>query len=800
MSIRLPTLPVTEVLPLVCERLRTDGLAVLEAPPGAGKSTLVPLALLSELWLEGGILMLEPRRVAARATAQRMASLLGEKPGERVGWRMRMETRVSPHTRITVVTEGVLIRMLQRDPSLEGTSVVIFDEVHERSLATDAGLALTLQHRTLLRPDLRVLLMSATLDDTVRALAGERIVRCEGRVFDVTTRYLQRAPEKPLDQLVRAAVTDALHDQPGDVLVFLPGAAEIRRAQERLRELHDDVDVLILHGDSSPEDQERALRDAGARRRVILSTALAETSVTIDGVRTVIDAGLSREPRYDLRSGMTRLVTVPASFDAADQRRGRAGRTATGLCIRLWTEADHALRTARRQPEILSADCAPLVLDLAVAGWPDPYDLPWLDPPPRASVEQAREVLHALDALDEHDRATPHGEHLTHVGAHPRIAHAMVLAAQRAWYACAAEVAAVLGERDVLRGETRRADIGLRLDAIRGTDAAARSAQRRVHFWQERLRTIGAHREHQASDVPADPGVIIAWAYPERIARRREDGRFVMRSGRTARVYEHDPLASEEWLAIAELDGVGNDLRIALAAPLTRALVEREFESDITDVVVCEVDESTGRVRSEQRRTLGAIVLHARAITDADARDAVRTTLAQYVREHPELLTPDDAAQALQERIAFARRYDDSIPDRSITIILSELDDHLHGVSSLSQVRSLPLADIILQPLSWEQRKSVDALAPATYETPTKRVVRIDYSDVERPTISVRLQDMFGVNDTPRVGGGRQVLTVALLSPAGRPIQITQDLGGFWNGSYAEVRKEMKGRYPKHQW
>lgn len=753
-------LPISDHLDSIRQGLRSGAALVLEAPPGAGKTTLVPLALLEEPWLEGQkILVLEPRRLAAKAAARRMASLLGERAGQTVGYRVRRDTKVSSTTRIEVVTEGILTRMLVSDNQLTNVACVIFDEFHERSIHADVGLGLTRLTQDLARPDLRILVMSATLAslDLKRILPGAAAIRSEGRTYPIHDTYLKRKDDRPLPQLVAAAVADALREDEGDVLVFLPGMSEIRRCEEALRSAP--ADVLPLYGDLAPEDQDRVLGGKqGARRRVILSTAVAETSVTIDGISTVIDSGLAREPRFDPRSGMTQLVTVPVSKDSAEQRRGRAGRTGPGHCIRLWTEADHADLPERRTPEILSADLTPLVVDLAAYGVA-PGDVTWLDAPPAGTLAQARELLLELEILDAAGHLTRHGHQASTLGTHPRLAH-MILRAQ----------------------EQELADVARRVaDAI-----------------EEHRHPRGASVElHIERSAPHDVARCLALAYPDRVARRRTEGRYILRNGRTARLPDHDPLAREEWLAIGDLGG-GSEARIGLAAPLTEEIIRKDFADQIITSVTAGWDERTEQVVATEEERLGAVVLRSRPTTSVDPETLARSfALALADRDYRDLPWTRNTEQ-LRDRILFVRHHaGDSGAD---PLDPAALAPFLIGMRKLSDLKGLNMGEVLDSAVSWAERQQLDRLAPTTWTTPSGRDVRIDYSDPDRPTLSVRLQQMFGVTTTPSVADGRVQLTIELLSPADRPIQVTQDLAGFWTGSYAQVRKDMRGRYPKHAW
>jgi ATP-dependent helicase HrpB len=806
-------LPIEDVLDDIRDVLSRNVPCILEAPPGAGKTTMVPLALVNEPWLQGKkIVMLEPRRLAAKAAARRMATLLREQVGQTVGYRMRLETAVSEKTRIEVVTEGVLTRQLARDPELEGVGLVIFDEFHERSLNADTGLALTLTSRALLRSDLRVMVMSATIGSLNFATImpqAERVTSA-GRTFPVETTYLRSASEKPLHELMAAAVRDSIRDESGDVLCFLPGQAEIRRTQEVLLGRPDALDgaeVMILHGELAADAQDAVLRPASRIRRVILSTAIAETSLTIDGVRTVVDGGRSREPRFDPRSGMTHLTTVDVSKDAAEQRQGRAGRTAPGRCIRLWTERDHDQLPERRTSEILVADCSSLILEVASFGV-DISDLPWLEQPPAGNVAQGRELLRQLGALDTSNSITPHGRELLRYGTHPRIAHMLVRSREFGidWHRSSG-IASIIGERDLIKGE-RMSDVRRRLDALQG---ASDPHADRAAIMHARKRQQALRKPHHAPVVPHTitdedvEGVLIALAYPERIARSKGDGRFLLRNGRTVSIIQADPLARSEWLAVADLDGSASEPRIAIAAPLSMVTVRLVFADDLVEQVETGWNDRDGRIVARTATMLGAIVVDTKANANADAHELAKAFARELSRRGIENLPWGEGAERLRTRVAFTRRHTDSeLPDMSDEALSQNIDQwlapHIVGMRSLADLQKLDLARPLREMLSREQKTLVDRSAPEFYKPPKGREVAIDYSNPDQPLAAIRLQFMLGVKRTPTVANGNIPLTIELLSPADRPIQKTRDLAGFWSGSYQAVRKEMKGRYPKHDW
>ncbi|MEP6691844.1 MAG: ATP-dependent helicase HrpB [Gemmatimonadaceae bacterium] len=828
-------LPIDAALPALRDALRAGTSAVLQAPPGAGKSTRVPLELLGERWLgRRKIIMLEPRRLAARAAAARMASTLEERVGDTVGYRMRMDTRVGTSTRIEVVTEGVLTRMLQHDPSLDDVGLVIFDEFHERNLVADIGLALTLQSRAILRDDatdpLRVLVMSATLDGAriAELLGGAAVITSEGRAFSVETRYTDRprAEHARLEPVIAATVRDALARDEGDVLVFLPGAGEIRRVAAMLREsVGAHVAIAQLFGNLPQDEQDRAIApSAPGGRKVVLATSIAETSLTIEGVRVVIDSGLSRVPRFSPRSGMTRLATVRVSRASADQRRRRAGRVAPGVCYRLWPEHEQHHLVSHATPEILEADLAPLALDLAAAGVREPADLRWLDPPPAAAFAQARELLVELGALDAGGRITALGEHMSRLPLHPRLAR-MVLRALAPGgepaLALVCNLAAVLDERDLLRGDGAPpdADVGLRLEILSGADDRAspvpghsidRDAVRRVRTAARELLRIVAPRENNSSEFPGSSfstGLLLAFAYPDRIGQRREGGgagRYLLRNGLGAAFGEPQALSDAPYLVAAELDGKRPESRIFLAARVSLEELETHFAPQIEREDVVDWDDATRAVAARRRVRLGALVLRESALRDADP-DAVAAALAAGIARAGVAALPwSDAARGVRERLAFLRHHDASWPDVSDDTLAATMDEwltpHLRGVRRLDDVRRADLSEALLGRLTWRQRAALDELAPTHVAVPSGSRVAIDYAQAAAPVLAVRLQEMFGLADTPRIAGGAVALTLHLLSPARRPVQVTRDLAGFWRDTYFEVRKDLRGRYPKHAW
>ena len=811
-------LPIEQALPALHEALGRSASAVLQAPPGAGKTTRVPLALLESTWLSGRrILMLEPRRLAARAAARRMAFTLGEAVGLTVGFRVRGESRVGSSTRIEVVTEGVLTRMILDDSTLDRYGAVLFDEFHERSIHADLGLALTLQTQELLRPDLRILVMSATLDGlAISTLLGSApIVTSEGRRHSVEIRYLPTAANVRIEDAIALGIRGALRRDEGSVLAFLPGQGEIRRCLSILERgaLPDDVRVLPLYGDLSPSAQDAAIAPTiPGVRKVVLATSIAETSLTIEGVRVVIDSGLSRVSRFSPRTGMSRLETVRVSRSSADQRTGRAGRTAPGISYRLWAAEEDAHLPDRSRPEILESDLASLALDLAAAGVHNPLELQWLDQPPAAALEHARELLCELGALDDAHRITPHGREISSFGVHPRLAHMLLSARERGLGATGCIIAALLEERDVLRRDAQFRHVDLRSrvaligqdmrDSVADVDRdAIRRVREQSRVWREQLRVPTAERVDEHAT-----GALLALAYPERLAQRRDGAgdRYLLRKGSGAVLQDPGVLANAPYLAIADLDGRSPQSRIYLAAPLDRDEIELSFGSDIVIEEVVEWDADAGAILAVRRERLGAIVLHEGALRAVDA-DASAKAIIDAIRRHDGLSLPwSESAERVRDRVLFLRSLDSAWPDFSEPRLIATMDDwlrpHLTGVRRRAQVEQLSMDDMLIGMLTWEQRRQLDELAPTHLIVPTGSRIPVDYADKRTPSIAVRLQEMFGLADTPRIAGGRVPVTLHLLSPAHRPVQVTRDLAGFWRSSYFDVRKDLRGRYPKHEW
>jgi len=797
-------LPVDEALPRLRDALVSGRSAVLVAPPGAGKTTRVPLALLNEPWVEGRkILVLEPRRLAARAAAARMAWHLGEAVGETVGVRVRFGSKISRKTRIEVVTEGVFTRLVLDDPELKGIAAVLFDEFHERSLDADLGLALALDARGGLREDLRVLAMSATLDGArVAMLLGDApVIESRGRAFDVATRYLGRDARAPIERQMADAILRAVREEPGSVLAFLPGAAEIRRTGEFVRERITDpaIDVVPLYGALDADVQDRAIAPPPGRRKIVLATSIAETSLTIEGVRVVVDSGLARVPRFEPSAALTRLQTVRVSRASADQRRGRAGRTEPGVCYRLWDEPETRSLVPFAQPEILAADLSSLVLDLAVWGVADPGKLAWLDPPPGPAVAEARSLLRELGAIDAGGRITMLGKKLAKLPLPPRLSTMIVAAAGEDQAGLAAEIAAVVSERG-LGGDD--VDLSHRIENFR-CDRSQRAEQARRMACQWAEVAGGGLRESR----PSHAGALLALAYPDRVAKARAGklGTFLLENGRGAALDPAQALARERYLAVAELAGSANEARILLAAKLSEAELEQRFAKRIEETVLIAFDDKAMAVRARGVRRLGALILAERPLAVKPNEETARLLADGVLRLGLERLARTDAARQWLARVHFLRTLEgEPWPDLSDAVLAARAGEWLapmfSGKTSVSQVTGEDLARALRSLLPHALARRLDKEAPSHLVVPTGSQLAIDYAAEGGPALAVRVQELFGLDRHPSVGNGRVPLTLSLLSPAQRPIQVTKDLPAFWRGSWAEVRRELRGRYPKHSW
>ena len=826
----MSSLPITAALPALLKALSERDEVVLQAPPGAGKTTRVPLALLDEPWLQGQtIIMLEPRRLAARAAAERMASEMGEKVGETVGYRIRLDSKVGRNTRIEVVTEGILTRRLQSDPALEGVGLVIFDEFHLRNLDADLALALTLNGRELFREDtpLKVLLMSATLEGErlSRLLDDAPIVTSEGRMYPVTTIWSKpQQPGEYIEPRVISACLEALAEQTGSILAFLPGQAEIRRVLTGLHDsfndshlAHQDILLCPLHGELDLNRQRAAIDPApSGKRKVVLATNIAETSITIDGVRVVIDAGLERVPRFDPRSGMTRLDTQRISKASATQRAGRAGRLEPGVCYRLWSEAQHEQMAGFSSPEVQQADLAGLALQLARWGV-QPSELKWLDAPPAAAYSQACDLLGRLGAFQQDGQLTKHGQAMAELPTHPRIAHLLLRGHELGLTDMACDIAALLGERDFQRGGG--ADLHSRLAILSGEQRAQRGEQGGAQRAKQLAKQYRSFLRGPKAETVSDPehpkwvGCLVALAYPDRIAQQRRAGgaEYRLANGRAAMFAESDTLMRHPWLVIADLGSRQGqrEERIYLAADLDEELFGSVLKEQVTQVDELDWDEREGVLRAERQVKIGELVLSSAPLANLDDEARVQALINYIRRKGLELLPWTPELRQWQARVELLRVLDEESgrgkewPDLRDEILLDSLGEwlgpYVGRVTRLSHFGQLDLSSILRNLLPWPLTQQLDAQAPHTISVPSGSNIRIDYSE-RPPILAVRLQELFGMADTPRIANGRQVLKLHLLSPARRPVQVTQDLANFWKSTYGEVKKDLKGRYPKHFW
>ena len=818
-------LPIDEVLPRLTEALADSPRAVLVAPPGAGKTTRVPLALLDAGWRgDGKIIVLEPRRLAARAAAERMAGLLDQSLGENIGLRVRLQSSIGPKTRVEVVTEGVFARMILDDPSLEGTAAVLFDEFHERSLDADLGLALALDAQAALRPDLRILVMSATLDGArVAAMMGDApVIESQGRAFPVETRHLGRDPRERIDDAVLRAILRALAEEKDSILVFLPGQAEISRLAAQLGEKIRDasVDICPLYGAMDRAAQDRAIKPAAAgRRKIVLATSIAETSLTIDGVRVVIDSGLVRAPRFEPDLGLTRLETLRVSRAAADQRRGRAGRTAPGVCYRLWEEAATGSLPAFAQPEIFSADLSGLLLDLAAWGARDPGELAWLDPPPAPAVTEARALLRDLGALDAAGAITPRGKAMRGLPLPPRLARMVLLAELHGAGAQACDLAVVITERG-LGGDSP--DLGDRLDRFgRESSPRGKDARRLAQGFARQLRSSARELGEKAEPLALSPGALVALAYPDRIARARgKAGEFLMANGRAASVEAHSPLARVKLLAVAEVAGRAGASRILAAAELDEASFETLFADQIESRDETRFDAASGALRRRFSRRFGALTLAEQNMPVAASPENAALLARGAAAFGIDRLNWSKAQRQTRERAAFLRgifaknaregeenreenREENPWPDLSeagLSGAETWLAPYIEGCQRLDEIGPEKFDAALAALLPWNLSRKLEEQAPTHFGTPAGSSIALDYSSAEGPVLAARVQEFYGLSTHPSLANGLAPITLHLLSPAHRPIQITRDLPGFWKGSWASAKADMKGRYPRHLW
>ncbi len=805
-------LPIDAVLDELARTLAENNTSVLVAPPGAGKTTRVPLALLDAPWAQAKkIIVLEPRRIAARASAERMAKSLGERVGETVGYRVRFGSKVSRSTRVEVVTEGIFSRQILDDPELAGVAAVLFDEFHERSLDADLGLALARDAQTGLREDLRILVMSATLDGArvARLLGDAPVIASEGRAFPVETRYLGRKVDLPLERQMADAIVNALRADAGSVLAFLPGAAEIRRTQNILSELVNDqrVEIVPLFGALDATVQDRAIAPAPRGcRKVVLATSIAETSLTIEGVRVVVDSGLSRVPRYEPDTALTRLETVRASRAAVDQRRGRAGRTEPGICYRLWDEPQTASLPPFTQPEILSADLSSLVLDLAHWGVKDPSALSFLDTPPAPAVKEAKSLLEELGALDADGRITGEGKSLRALALPPRLARMIVDSHKFGSGEEAAEIAAILTERG-LGGDA--VDLDVRLDQFRrDRSQRAASARELARRWAAQVAGVDWEKRTTSGATPqgaVTTGVMLAFAFPDRVARNRGNGTFVLANGRGATIEQTSSLARAPYVAVAELSGTAASARILLAAPITQGEIELHFADHVEIGDEISFDRTTLSLRARRRKTLHAITLSEAPLALTPSAKTARILADGVMAIGLDKLPWSKAAKQWRDRVMFLRKAEgEAWPDLSDAALVERREEWLvpalYDKSSLKVLSPGELSEGLQALLPWDLRARLDREAPTHFEAPTGSMLPIDYEAEQGPTIAVRLQELFGLKNHPSIARGAVPLVLELLSPAQRPVQVTRDLPGFWQGSYAAVRSDLRGRYPRHPW
>ncbi len=801
-------LPVTEIIDEVKEVLSIDNTLIVNAPAGAGKSTLLPLALLDEKWLgQQKIIMLEPRRLAAKTIALRMAQLLDEKVGESVGYRIRFDNCVSTRTKIEVVTEGILTRMLQSDNALENVGLVIFDEFHERSLFADVALALARESQQVLRPDLKLMIMSATLDlPKLSGLLKSGVVKSEGRQYPVEIKYQGETDMMLLPELSSRLVKKAIKEEDGDILVFLPGEAEIKKCESILKRSLNNIAIHPLYGQLPPAKQMAAiLPNREGKRKVVLATSIAETSLTIEGIKVVIDCGFARTMRFDPRSALSRLETVEITKDAADQRAGRAGRLSAGVCYRMWTKATHLRLNDHRTPEILDSDLASLVLDLAVWGISKPSDLIWLTPPPKGAVSQASSLLHQLEAL-ENGKITDHGKQLNKLPCHPRIAHMLVMAEEEGLSELATDVAAILEERDPL-GKEAGIDINLRIEALRKSRKGILSNKilNRIEKVAAQYRKMLNIEMDNNSVDPFETGLLLVHAYPERIAHSKpgNNAQFKMANGAIVAAGHKDELAHEAWLAVAHVNMRDSMGKIFLASPLN----PRDLAPMVKEKELVEWDTKKGGFTAVSNLCVGHIILQSKPLQKYSEQQKTEAISQAVAKEGECLLNWSDEVKQWQNRVLSLRIWNEGEewPDVSIASLLEEnkdwLSPYLTHVKKPDDLKRINLKDVLQHHLSYEKQQLLETLAPEKIEVPTGSKIKIQYhSNGETPVLPVRLQEVFGWQNTPAINQGRTNLLMHLLSPGFKPVQITSDLKSFWSNAYFEVRKELKARYPKHHW
>jgi len=816
-------LPINDVLPQLKDQLSHHTSAVLIAEPGAGKTTRVPLALLDEPWLEGKkIMMLEPRRLAARSAAHFMATQLGERVGETVGYRVRMDSKVGKSTRIEVVTEGILTRMLQHDQELTDVGILIFDEFHERNIHGDLGLALALESQAMLREDLRILVMSATMDASVVAslLHDAPIIHCVGRQFSVDTLHVPNPAHVPVEKAMSSVIRQALTSHEGNLLAFLPGVREIRKVKRELEmmSLPDDLVIRTLYGQLPLSEQSEAIRiEADGRRKIVLATSIAETSLTIEGVRIVVDCGLMRTQVVSSRSGMSHLTTVRVSKASADQRRGRAGRTESGTCYRLWSQEEQDSLQSANTPEIMSTDLSSLALEIAVWGIQDPKELRWIDSPSDMAFGQAVDLLKGLGAVDQKGRITSHGRQMANVGMHPRMAHMILEAIPLQCGELACRLAALLQERDIFKGKRAfdDSDISTRIDQLVRWEnqgmpnvddssldvAAMHRIIQEIRQMQRNLNISETSTKH--SDWC---GILLSFAYPDRIGQGRGDGRFLLASGRGVEMSMIQPLSRSPYIVAAAVDDRGSEGRLLLAASLTEASLYRYHQELIQETDMILWDRDLQGVKARRKSLFGVLLLQEKAYSKPPEEEVAHALLEGIKEEGLQLLPWSKVSTQLRQRLLFMHSVTPSDwPEVTDEALLATMEAWLlpsiYGMKNRNDLQRLPLNGIIEQNLlTWDQRRELDTKAPTHMTVPSGSRIAIDYSDPDQPKVAVKLQEMFGLQETPRIGGGRVPLTLHLLSPAQRPVQVTSDLASFWGGAYFEVKKDLKGRYPKHYW
>lgn len=814
-------LPIQQVLPMLKETFREQDSAVLIAEPGAGKTTQTPLAFMDEPWLEGKkIIMLEPRRLAARSAASYMASSLSEPVGKTVGYRVRMDSRVSAETKIEVVTEGILTRMLQSDPELSGIGMIIFDEFHERSIHADTGLALALETQSVLRNDLKLLVMSATLEaEPVAALLGDApVIRCAGRTYPVETIYAPVPSSQPLEQGVAAVICRALFEGEGDVLVFLPGVREIRRTTQELESAGLPRNIIIreLYGQLSSDKQDEAIRqDSGGCRRIVLSTSIAESSLTLEGIRIVVDSGYMRTEVFSPRTGLPQLITRRVSKASADQRRGRAGRLASGRCYRVWTEVEHMHLPETNTPDIRQSDLAPLALELAAWGVREPEEMSWLDTPPSAVFQQGRELLQQLGALDAGGSVTSHGRKMAELGMHPRLSHMLLMGKELGHGALACRLAVLLQERDLISSSEAAADcdVRTRVERLLLMEQGQITAHGRMDVKEGTVKRLIQEIRHLSQQLHLNReskldvtlcGLMLSFAYPDRIAKNRGGGSFLLRSGRGAVLKSVQHLSRAEYIVAATVDDKGAEGSIQLAAWLDSDVIGRYHGDDMFDMKEVLWDSSAGAVRARIKRTLGAILVKEQVYAQPTDEEISTAVLEGIRKEGLSLLSWNKQAVQLRQRMSFMKRHHSDWPDVSEEVLMNTLEEwlepYLEGARSRHTLQRLQTAVLLENLLTWEQRQQLHKEAPTHIKVPSGSSIPVDYQDPLNPFLAVRLQEMFGLPETPRIAGGRVPLTIHLLSPAQRPVQVTSDLSSFWSSGYFEVKKDLKGRYPKHYW